>query len=56
MSVEQILQDCRRIKEAGTSSKVPVNITILEELARDAAAWRSTPECIREAARAVRGK
>jgi hypothetical protein len=53
MSVDQVLEDCRRIKEAGTSSKVPVPIVILEKLCADAKAWQSTPQVIRDAAKAV---
>ena len=53
MSVDQVLEDCRRIKEAGTSSKVPVPIVILEKLCHDAKAWQSTPQVIRDAAKAV---
>jgi hypothetical protein len=53
MSVDQVLEDCRRIKEAGTSSKVPVPIVILEKLCADARAWQNTPQVIRDAAKAV---
>lgn len=56
MSPEDILAACRQIKEAGTSSKVPIPIITLEQLARDAAAWRATPDYIREVARTVREK
>ena len=54
MTTEQILAACRMVKEAGTSSKVPIPICTLEELARDAEQWRSMPEQIREAAKYVR--
>jgi hypothetical protein len=43
MSVDQVLEDCRRTKEAGTSSKVPVPIIVLEKLCADAKMWAETP-------------
>ena len=54
MTTEQILAACKLIRESGTSSKVPIPICTLEQLARDAEQWRSMPEQIREAARYVR--
>ena len=54
MTADQILEDCRRIKEAGTSSKVPVPIVALEKLCRDALMWQQTPAYIRDVAEAVR--
>jgi len=56
MTTDQILAACRLIKESGTSSKVPVPIVTLEELARDAAAWRSAPEQIKDACKLMGGK
>jgi hypothetical protein len=56
MSVEQVLEDCRRIKEAGTSSKVPVPITVLERLCRDAKAWAEAPQIVKDAAIAAGAK
>ena len=55
MTVDQILENCRRIKEAGTSSKVPVPIVDLEKLCRDALMWQQTPEYVRDVAKALRG-
>ena len=54
MTADQILEDCRRIKQAGTSSKVPVPIAVLEQLCADAKRWQATPAYIREVAEAVR--
>ncbi len=51
MTTDEILSACRLIKQAGTSSKVPVPIATLEQLARDAAAWRSAPDQIKDAAK-----
>ena len=51
MTCEEILSACRMIKESGTSSKVPIPIVTLEQLARDAAAWRSAPDQIKDAAK-----
>jgi hypothetical protein len=52
MSAEQVLEDCRRVKEAGTSSKVPVPIVTLEKLCRDALAWQTAPQILKDAVRA----
>lgn len=56
MTAEQVLEDCRRIKEAGTSSKVPVNITVLEKLCRDALNWQQTPAYVKDVVEAVRAR
>jgi hypothetical protein len=56
MTADQVLEDCRRVKQAGTSSKVPVPIATLEKLCRDALAWQATPAYIREVAEAVRAQ
>lgn len=49
MTIHDILQACRSIKEAGTSSKVPLPITVIESLCRDALMWRNAPEAMRDA-------
>lgn len=56
MTIEEIFAACRTIKEAGTSSKVPVPIVTLEALARDASRWRETPAYIRDVAEAVKAR
>jgi hypothetical protein len=53
MTVDEILAACQFVKQAGTSSKVPVNITTLERICHDAKAWQSTPQVIKDAAKAV---
>jgi hypothetical protein len=54
MSVDQVLEDCRRVKEAGTSSKVPVHIVTLEKLCADAKRWAETPAYVRDVVEALR--
>jgi hypothetical protein len=54
MSVDQVLEDCRRVKEAGTSSKVPVPIIVLEKLCADAKMWAETPAYVRDVVEALR--
>jgi hypothetical protein len=54
MIADQILADCRRIKEAGTSSKVPVSIVALEKLCADAKMWAETPAYVRDVVEALR--
>jgi hypothetical protein len=54
MIADQILADCRRVKEAGTSSKVPVSIVALEKLCADAKAWAETPAYVRDVVEALR--
>lgn len=49
MTIHEILTACRSIKEAGTSSKVPLPITTIEQLCRDALMWRNAPQMVREA-------
>lgn len=49
MTADDVLNDCRRIKEAGTSSKVPVPITVLERLCHDAKKWQAAPQMLKEA-------
>lgn len=56
MTCEEVLAACRLIKESGVSSKVPIPIVTLEELARDAAAWRSAPEQIKDACKLMGAK
>jgi hypothetical protein len=56
MTTDQILAACRMVKEAGTSSKVPVPIVTLEPLARDAELWRSLPPDIKDAVKLIGGK
>ena len=56
MTADQVLEDCRKVKAAGTSSKVPVPISVLEQLCRDALAWQATPAYIREVSEAVRAQ
>ena len=46
---DDILTACRQIKEAGTSSKVPVPITVLERICRDAKAWSEAPAILKDA-------
>jgi len=53
MSIDQILEDIRRWKEFGASPKFPIHIATLEKLCHDAKAWQSTPQVIRDAAKAV---
>lgn len=54
MTADQLLEDYRRIKEAGTSSKVPVPIIVLEKLCADAKAWAETPAYVRDVVEALR--
>jgi hypothetical protein len=56
MTADQILEDCKRIKQAGTSSKVPVPIAVLEQICADAKRWQATPGYIRDVVEAVRAK
>jgi hypothetical protein len=56
MTADQVLEDCRRIKQAGTSSKVPVPISVLEQICADAKRWQATPGYIRDVVEAVRAK
>ena len=56
MSVDQVIEDCRRIKEAGTSSKVPVPIVVLERICADAKAWASAPEYVKDVVRSLEAK
>ncbi len=56
MTAEDVLAACKQIKESGTSSKVPIPIATLEQLAKDAAAWRSAPDQIKDAAKLLGGK
>jgi hypothetical protein len=53
-TIEDVLKACQFVREAGTSSRVPVPIIALEKICRDALAWQSTPAYIREVAEAVR--
>ena len=48
-TADDVLRACAFIKSAGTSSRVPVPITVLEKLCRDAIAWNSAPEMMRQA-------
>lgn len=50
MTVDEILFACRSVKEAGTSSKVPVPISALEKLCRDALAYQSMPKFVKDLA------
>jgi hypothetical protein len=54
MSVDQVIEDCRRVKAAGTSSKVPVPIVVLEKLCADAKRWAETPAYVRDVVEALR--
>lgn len=55
MTIHEILNACRTIKEAGTSSKVPLPITTIEELCKDALMWRNAPPMMREAVKSLGG-
>jgi hypothetical protein len=55
-TAEQVLEDLRRWKELGTSTKFPIHSITLERLARQAKAYEELPAYIREVADAVRGK
>lgn len=48
-TIHDVLTACRKVKEAGTSSKVPVPIAMLERLCRDALMWQHAPQMMREA-------
>ena len=50
MTATDILEMCRWVKESGRSSKVPVPISALEKLCRDALAYQSMPKFIKDAA------
>lgn len=56
MSVDQVMEDCRRIKAAGTSSKVPVPIVVLERLCADAKLWQSAPDLLKDAIKQARAE
>jgi hypothetical protein len=55
-TVEDILKACQFVKQAGTSSKVPVNITTLERICRDAKLWADAPDVFKDAIRQAGAK
>lgn len=48
MTVHEVLQACRLVKEIG-NSKVPLPTKVVEQLCRDALMWRNAPPMVREA-------
>lgn len=48
-TIHDVLMACRTVKEAGTSSKVPVPISMLERICRDALFWQNAPPMMRDA-------
>jgi len=48
MTVADILQSVRLVKEAGTSSKVPLPINVIEQICEQALAWQRLPEALKE--------
>ncbi len=48
MTINDILQNVRLVKEAGTSSKVPVPINVLEQLCQQALQWQRLPEALKD--------
>ena len=52
-TIHDVLMACRAVKEAGTSSKVPVPITVLERLCRDALFWQNAPPMMRDAIKSL---
>lgn len=56
MTIDEVLQNCRLVKEAGTSSKVPVPIVVLEKLCAAARAWEQTPDYVKDVAKALKGE
>jgi type II secretory pathway component PulF len=54
MTTEEIKRQCEFIRSTGTSSRHALPITTILELCRDAEAYRSLPEPIKEAAKFVR--
>ena len=55
-TVEDVEKACAFIREAGTSSRVPVPITTLLKLCADARAWQSAPPLMKDAIKAARAE
>lgn len=54
-TIHDVLTACKRVKESGTSSKVPVPISMLEKLCRDALMWQHAPPMMRDAIKSMEG-
>ena len=52
-TVEDVEKACAFVREAGTSSRVPVPITTLLRLCADAKAWQAAPQILKDAAAKV---
>lgn len=48
MTIADVLAACRMIKTAGTSSKVPLPIHVIESICQDALAWQRVPAPLKE--------
>jgi hypothetical protein len=53
-TVEDVLKACQFIREAGTSSRVPVPIIVLERLCQDARLWQNAPDILKDAIKSAR--
>jgi len=56
MTVDQLIAHAEQIKGSGYSSKIPVPINVFLEIARDAKAWQSAPQIVKDAATAARAE
>jgi uncharacterized protein HemY len=48
-TIDDVLKACQFVKQAGTSSKVPVPIIVLERLCREAKLWADAPDVFKDA-------
>lgn len=54
MSIDEILEECRRIKGSGYAPRITVAVSVIERLCEDAAAWRALPETWRDGLKAMK--
>lgn len=55
-TADDILKACAFVREAGTSSRVPVPIIVLERLCNDAKLWQNAPDLLKDAIRQARAE
>ena len=55
-TADDILKACAFVREAGTSSRVPVPIIVLERLCREAKLWADAPDLLKDAIKAARAE
>lgn len=55
-TADDILKACQFIREAGTSSRLPVPIIALERICRDAKLWADAPDVFKDAIRQAGAK